>query len=84
MARIFQDVSSETPRRRTYFYTGGQYVEDESGQQVLRDQMYVEQLDPIDGPRYPVPIVLIHGKGQTGTVSNFQSSSYPTLINFWN
>ncbi|RFU25822.1 hypothetical protein B7463_g10523, partial [Scytalidium lignicola] len=29
--------------------------------------MYVEQLDPLDGPTKPHPLVFIHGLGQTGT-----------------
>ena len=61
--------SSESPDSRSYFYVGGRYVEDEKGQHVMTDQMYVEKLLPLNGVQHPWPIVFIHGGGQTGTVS---------------
>ena len=63
-------LSQESPYQRTYFYVGGQYVDDGkgNGRHVLQGQLYVEQLTPVDGIRRPWPVVLIHGGGQTGTV----------------
>ncbi|KAF5017874.1 hypothetical protein F66182_10169 [Fusarium sp. NRRL 66182] len=61
---------SETPCIRSYFYAGGDYVEDGSGGgHIFRDQMYVEKLVPFSGVIQDEPIVLIHGQAQTG--SNF-------------
>ncbi|PFH57703.1 hypothetical protein XA68_14666 [Ophiocordyceps unilateralis] len=56
---------------RDFFYVGGHYENDGSGGVVLRDQMYVERLRPVAGATQPVPVVLIHGMGMTG--SNFLS-----------
>lgn len=56
---------------REYFYVGGHYAENGSGRHIFKDQMYVEQLTPVNGSRKPYPIVFIHGGGQTGTVSVF-------------
>jgi hypothetical protein len=53
---------------RSYLYVGGQYEDDGNGEHVLADQMYVEKLTPAHGPIKITPIILIHGKGQTGTV----------------
>lgn len=60
-----------TPYHCTYFYVGGQYVDNEQGkdQHVLTGQMYVEQLTPVGGPKHDFPVVFIPGAGQTGTVS---------------
>ncbi|KAK7415750.1 hypothetical protein QQX98_005663 [Neonectria punicea] len=58
---------SEVPYVRSYFYAGGQYVDDGSGGHIFRDQMYVEKLVPVDGVTQKVPIVFIHGQAQTGT-----------------
>ncbi|KAH8811116.1 Alpha/Beta hydrolase protein [Xylogone sp. PMI_703] len=58
--------NNETPCKRAYFYVGGEYVLSGSDH-ILRHQMYVEQLDPVDGATKPYPLVLIHGLGQTGT-----------------
>ncbi|KAI0740947.1 Alpha/beta hydrolase family-domain-containing protein [Earliella scabrosa] len=58
---------AETPYTRSYFYVGGEYVDDGSGGHVFRDQMYVEQLAPISGATQKFPLVIIHGQGQTGT-----------------
>ncbi|OCK81654.1 alpha/beta-hydrolase [Lepidopterella palustris CBS 459.81] len=58
----------ETPCTRKYFYTGGHYADDGTGNHIFKDQMYVEQLTPLHtGPRKPYPIVFIHGQAQTGT-----------------
>lgn len=65
-------VDSETPYIRSYFYVGGGYVDDGSGGHIFRDQMYVEKLLPVHGVSQETPIVLIHGQGQTGSVSALQ------------
>lgn len=61
----------ESPSTRSYFYVGGQYVDDEKGegQHIFTGQIYVEQLLPVGGVKHPWPLVFIHGAGQTGTVS---------------
>ena len=69
--------SAESSYNRSYFYVGGDYVDDErgDGQHVMAGQMYVEKLLPPHGVRHPWPLVFIHGGGQTGTVSlNFDLS----------
>ena len=67
-AQLRDNVTAETPAIRNYFYVGGGYSEDGRGGHIFKDQMYVEQLSPIN-PRHndPSPIVFIHGQGQTGT-----------------
>ncbi|KAJ3541502.1 hypothetical protein NM208_g4582 [Fusarium decemcellulare] len=60
-------IGAEVPYTRSYFYTGGQYVDDGSGGHIFRDQMYVEKLVPSSGTTQDVPIVFIHGQAQTGT-----------------
>ncbi|KAI4092117.1 MAG: hypothetical protein LQ339_007990 [Xanthoria mediterranea] len=47
---------------RTYFYDG-------TGMHVIKNQMYVERLEPTGGARMRYPIVFVHGQAQTGTVS---------------
>lgn len=59
--------SKEAPYYRDYFYVGGGYVDNGSGEHTFRDQMYVERLEPVGGPTQAVPIVMIHGQAQTGT-----------------
>ena len=63
----------ETPEsagHRSYFYVGGQYVDDENNprERVMQGQMYVEQLTPLGGSRHPFPLVFMHGGGQNGSV----------------
>ena len=77
--------NGETPYTRSYFYIGGEYVDDGSGDHIFRDQMYVEKLTPISGGTQRVPVVIIHGLGQTGTVSSTELSlacvnTYPTFV----
>lgn len=60
---------AEVPSIRSYFYVGGEYVEDGNGGHIFRDQMYVEKLLPVGGATQDTPIVLIHGQAQTGSVS---------------
>ncbi|KAK5997734.1 putative secreted lipase [Cladobotryum mycophilum] len=61
------DHHNEASYIRSYFYAGGQYVEDGSGDFTFQDQLYVERLVPSHGISHDTPIVLIHGQGQTGT-----------------
>ena len=70
---------AETPYTRSYFYIGGEYVDDGSGGHVFRDQMYVEQLAPISGATQKFPLVIIHGQGQTGTVRSTAVLCWLTL-----
>ena len=62
--------AAESACHRDYFYVGGTYVEDEEdpGQRVMQGQMYVEELRPINGVTRSLPLVFIHGRGQTGVV----------------
>lgn len=69
------DPNGEAPYIRNYFYVGGKYVPDGSGGHVFQDQMYVERLTPLGGPRYQTPLVFIPGAGQTGTVRRTSSAS---------
>lgn len=61
----------EGAHRRSYFYVGGEAVDDGtgSGHRVMMGQMYVERLTPTGDVVHPWPIIFIHGGGQTGTVS---------------
>ncbi|KAG5663452.1 hypothetical protein KAF25_001388 [Fusarium avenaceum] len=58
---------NEIPAVRSFFYSGGRYVDDGDGGHVFRDQMYVERLVPATGAWKDTPIVMIHGVAQTGT-----------------
>lgn len=81
LACLSASCDSEVPAVRSYFYIGGQYDEDDdAGGHIFRDQMYVERLQPVDGPTNESPIVLIHGQGQTGTVC--QATSIAHYISF--
>jgi hypothetical protein len=54
-----------TLHHRDYFYVGGSYTQD--GTAIVADgQIYVEHLVPAQVTK-PLPIVFIHGRGQTGT-----------------
>ncbi len=76
-----ETLSNELPVAREYFYVGGSYVYvEKSGQHIFSNQMYVEKLIP-SRPRQPYPLVLIHGNGQTGTVSTTSSMMIFLLIN---
>ena len=57
---------------RSYLYVGGQYEDDSKGEHVFGGQMYVEKLTPTHGPVKDTPIIMIHGKGQSGTVSKLR------------
>ncbi|TWU71690.1 hypothetical protein ED733_002315 [Metarhizium rileyi] len=57
----------EVPSVRNYFYVGGGYADDGKGGHIFRDQMYVEQLRPVNSVVQTTPIVIIHGQAQTGT-----------------
>ena len=62
-------ATQESLMRREYFYIGGLYVDNGEGQNVFKDQMYVEKLSPSRECPDATPMVFIHGAGQTGTVS---------------
>src|ERR1700712_1993668 len=68
----------QTPHTRQYFYVGGEYVTATTGEHVMENEMYVEELSPVGGSTKPFPLVFIHGLGQTGTVS--QLSYCPMTI----
>lgn len=78
----FQKWTPSTPESAShsnYLYVGGTYVDvdDDPGQRVMQGQMYVEQLTPLGGePRRPLPLVFIHGGGQTASV-RFVRSGFP-------
>ncbi|KAK4460643.1 putative fusarubin cluster-esterase [Cladorrhinum samala] len=59
--------AQDVPHLRTYFYVGGSYIVDGSGEHYLRQQMYVEKLVPSAGVTQPYPIVFIHGWLQSAT-----------------
>ena len=61
-------VASATTHERTYYYVGGGYEVNSRGEHVFTNQTYVEKLTPAGGTSKEHPIVLVHGKGQTGTV----------------
>lgn len=71
-----QCALSEAPSHRSYFHVGGHYRNTGAGesQHVMTGQMYVEKLIPVDGVKHPLPLVFIHGAGQTGSVSPISSS----------
>ncbi|KAJ7852527.1 Alpha/beta hydrolase family-domain-containing protein [Mycena leptocephala] len=54
-----------TLHRRTYLYVGQTYVPG-GNSSIAVDQMYVERLSPA-AVTQPLPILFIHGQGQTGT-----------------
>ena len=70
----------ESAYHREHFFVGGEYVDDESrpGNRVMRGQMYVEKLIPVGGVKHPLPLVFIHGGGQTATVRFKIDSSFLT------
>jgi hypothetical protein len=55
--------SQETPYFRDYFYIGGEYVDNGSGEHIFSNQMYVEKLNPVGGATQATPLVMIHGQG---------------------
>ncbi|RDA94962.1 hypothetical protein CP533_0121 [Ophiocordyceps camponoti-saundersi (nom. inval.)] len=59
--------TTEVAYVRDFFYVGGHYEVDASGGHVMRGQMYVERLRPVDGVTQPYPVLMIHGMGMTGT-----------------
>ena len=69
-------LSPESPYKRDYFYVGGHYVDDGTGQHTFREQMYVEHLAPICAASHPYPLVLIHGAAQSGTVGPDNTASF--------
>ncbi|MDG2087877.1 MAG: alpha/beta hydrolase [Arenicellaceae bacterium] len=57
-------VSSDNIARQGAFYVGGSYVGG-AGEETMGGAMYVEVMVPKE-IKYPYPIVLLHGTGQTG------------------
>ncbi len=49
-----------------YFFVGGEYSKNAQGQQIRSHQMFVQFQKPAV-QKYPYPIVMWHGGGQTGT-----------------
>lgn len=74
-------LNEEAPYVRNYFYVGGKYVSDGSGTHGFQDQMYVERLTPIGGPKKQTPLVFIPGAGQTGTVCCIPSLLSLSVLN---
>jgi pimeloyl-ACP methyl ester carboxylesterase len=76
-----QPIRAQTPHptdtapinlaEQSWFFVGGHYEESDTGA-VMVGQEYVEKYVPVDGEK-PVPVVMIHGGGQTGT--NFTGTS---------
>lgn len=62
---------AELSCRRNYFYVGGHYADDGTGtgQHIMKEQMFVEHLEPLSGSMRPCPLVFLHGNVQTGSVS---------------
>jgi len=54
-----------TLHRRDYFYVGGDYVP-QGNSTIASGQIYVEHLVP-ERVTQPLPLVMIHGHGMTGT-----------------
>jgi hypothetical protein len=76
------NLNEEAPYIRNYFYVGGRYVPDGSGGHAFQDQMYVERLTPLGGPKKQTPLVFIPGAGQTGTVQFTLSLAILTKLKF--
>lgn len=63
-ARLFDADHPLTLADQGCFFVGGQYAEDEEGR-TMAGQMFVQYQVPQE-QRFPYPIVMIHGGGQTG------------------
>lgn len=74
------EPSPESPYTRDYFYVGGRYVVDDTGQHTFREQMYVEHLAPIYAASHEYPLVFIHGQVQTGTVRANDSNPFKKTV----
>ncbi|KAL4729003.1 hypothetical protein ACLX1H_003411 [Fusarium chlamydosporum] len=70
-AVVPQETTTEVPAIRSFFYTGGQYVDNGEGGHVFRGQMYVEKL---------VPNFLNKPDGGRGWASRFISQGYELYI----
>ncbi|KAL8798280.1 MAG: hypothetical protein Q9182_006792 [Xanthomendoza sp. 2 TL-2023] len=59
----------EAQHRRTVFWTGGEYIFDQTANgTIFANQMYVEQLTPAKGSTKPYPLVFLPGGGSTGAL----------------
>jgi hypothetical protein len=81
--RLVVGAVEQTPHTRKYFYVGGEYVTSTTGDHVMKNEMYVEELTPVGGSTKPFPLMFIHGLGQTGTVSQFCPSRILQLLSLW-
>lgn len=61
-------ASQEALHSRDFFYIGGRYVSGAAGN-LTYDQLYVEKLTPASGVKQNKPVVLFHGGGTSGVVS---------------
>lgn len=61
--------SLEVAHIRSFFFVGQNYVDNGKGEHVFTNQLYVERLQPAGGITKAAPVLLMHGNGQTGTVS---------------
>lgn len=61
-------ASREALHSRDFFYIGGRYVAGVAGN-LTYDQLYVEKLTPAAGVKQSKPVVLFHGGGTSGVVS---------------
>lgn len=69
--------TSETLYHRDFFYIGGHYeYYNSSLGNLLVDQLYVEKLTPANNVTQPYPLIMFHGGGPSGTVSD----PYPDLV----
>lgn len=57
--------------KREVFYVPGRYIEREDGL-FMTDQVYVERWSSPEGSHQPLPILMLHGGGQTGV--NFDTT----------
>ena len=63
--------TNEAVHSRTVYFVGGLYVHNATDSSTSYvNQMMVEQLVPAKGVRQPNPLVLFHGGGLSGTVSD--------------
>ncbi|KAJ7087238.1 alpha beta-hydrolase [Mycena belliarum] len=65
IAGVLAHWQQGTLHRRTYFYVGQSYTP-QGNSTIAADQVYVERLSPAHVTQ-PLPILLIHGQGMTGT-----------------
>lgn len=73
------NCTPEAAHRRKVFWAGGQYVFKATlNGTILVNQMYAEQLTPVNGTKHPYPLVFVHG----GLLSGAVCSSYILRFSF--